>query len=73
MDMKQIISIENLQDEIALGKEIYVVDHYMNDKYEMVFLKNFVLWNNIRDRKTVSDWIKTKTLFSSEPINLTIV
>jgi len=37
MIMKQIVIIEELQDSIALGKEIYEVDSYKNDNGELIF------------------------------------
>lgn len=37
--MKQITSIEELQDAVAMEREIYEVTNYINDKNERVFLR----------------------------------
>jgi hypothetical protein len=42
--MKQITTIEELQDAIALEKEIYNVSCYETDKGKLVFSKSFSLW-----------------------------
>jgi hypothetical protein len=70
--MKQITRIEDLQDAIAFGKEIYVVDNYINDKNEIIFHKNFILWYIEDNADKLHEWVKTKTLFSSEPIVLNL-
>jgi hypothetical protein len=68
--MKQITRIEDLQDAITFGKEIYVVDNYINDKNEIIFNKSFKLWYIEDNTDKLHEWVKTKTLFSSEPIVL---
>jgi hypothetical protein len=88
--MKQITTIDDLQDAIALKKEIYKIDCYETNKGKLVFSKSFHLWlfdqqvmkktwEDERWRpnkdyagrsKTLDEWIESKSLFWSEPINL---
>jgi hypothetical protein len=43
--LNQILTIEELQDAIALKKEIYEVDSYRTDKGKIKFSKGFNIWN----------------------------
>jgi hypothetical protein len=72
--MKQITSIEELQDAVAMESEIYEVDNYVNDKDQRVFFKNFRFWN-INDeilKMPLKEWAESNTLFHSMPIDLDI-
>lgn len=42
--MKQITTIEDLQDAIALNKEIYNVSYYEINTGKLVFSKQFSIW-----------------------------
>lgn len=72
--MKQILSIEELQDAVASGKEIYMVNNYVNSDKEIIFHKSFKIFY-IQDHTDLNlrMWANSKTLFSTDTINLEII
>ncbi len=73
--MEQITTIEQLQDAIALNKEIYEIElhtneieAYTNSNNEIFIKKWFKLWNFEDHKDSLRDWVKTKTLFSTDEL-----
>lgn len=73
--MKRVTTIENLQDMISLGKEIYKANWDMAETGERIFRKEFALWYprpkpvNLSEHKDyIYQMLEIKCLFWYEPI-----